>query len=218
MSETLIPSAAQPIPAVSPEGSLRFVFFASAVTAIGAFLFGYDTAVINGANTYLQAHFALDPEKDAAWIGLATASAIYGCIPGAFFAGFFSDKLGRRRVLFFCALLYALSAGLSAIPQTLTQFIAARFLSGIANLRADKFVVHKTGPKDEHKLAVAAGALEITFTIDGEKDPVTLTVGALDPNGSSYFAQSNKLPGDVFTLPKYRFEKVKAKPGYFAAE
>lgn len=112
--------------------SLRFVLFASGVTALGAFLFGYDTAVINGANTYLQAHFGLTPEKDAFWIGLATSSAIYGCVPGSLFAGFFSDRFGRRRVLFFCALLYALSAVLSAIPQTLGQFVAARFLSGIA--------------------------------------------------------------------------------------
>ena len=113
-------------------GSIPFVLFASAVTAIGGFLFGYDTAVINGANTYLQSHFALDPERDSMWIGLATASAIYGCVPGAMFAGFFSDKFGRRRVLFFCAILFALSAILSAIPQTFSQFIAARVLSGIA--------------------------------------------------------------------------------------
>jgi SP family arabinose:H+ symporter-like MFS transporter len=114
------------------KGSFQFVVFASAVTAIGAFLFGYDTAVINGANTYLQAHFALDPEKDTVWIGLATASAIYGCVPGALGAGFLSDRLGRRRVLFFCAILYALSALFSAIPRTFAEFIAARFLSGVA--------------------------------------------------------------------------------------
>jgi len=113
-------------------GSLRFVLFASAVAAIGGFLFGYDTAVINGANTFLQAHFALDPGRDSLLIGLATASAILGCIPGAMCAGFVSDRFGRRRVLFFCALLYALSGILSAIPQTFTQFIAARVLSGIA--------------------------------------------------------------------------------------
>ena len=126
-------AAAQPAQsAVTAKGSLQFVVFASAVTAIGAFLFGYDTAVINGANTYLQSHFGLDPQRDSGWIGLATASAIYGCIPGSMFAGFFSDRFGRRRVLFFCALLYALSAVLSAIPQTFAQFIGARFLSGIA--------------------------------------------------------------------------------------
>jgi sugar porter (SP) family MFS transporter len=114
------------------QGSLLFVLFASAVTAIGGFLFGYDTAVINGANTYLQTHFALDPKKDALLIGLATASAIIGCIPGAMSAGFISDRFGRRKVLFFCAILYAASALLSAIPRTFVEFIAARVLSGIA--------------------------------------------------------------------------------------
>jgi SP family arabinose:H+ symporter-like MFS transporter len=127
MESKLPPSSTSQAP-----GALKFVVFASAVTAIGAFLFGYDTAVINGANTCLQTHFALDPNKDAVWIGLVTASAIYGCVPGAIFAGFFSDKFGRRRVLFFCALLYGLSAIFSAIPQTLGQFISARFASGIA--------------------------------------------------------------------------------------
>ena len=114
------------------QGSLRFVLFASAVAAIGGFLFGYDTAVINGANSLLQTHFALDPERDSMLIGLATASAILGCIPGAMSAGFISDRFGRRRVLFFCAALYALSGILSAIPQTFVQFITARILSGIA--------------------------------------------------------------------------------------
>lgn len=114
------------------QGSFGFVLFASAVAAIGGFLFGYDTAVINGANTFLQTHFALDPERDSMWIGLATASAILGCLPGAMSAGFVSDRFGRRRVLFFCAILYALSGILSAIPQTFVQFIAARILSGVA--------------------------------------------------------------------------------------
>lgn len=112
--------------------SPRLVIFATAVAAIGGFLFGYDTAVINGANSLLQKHFALDPQRDSILIGLATASAILGCIPGAMGAGFVSDRFGRRRVLFFCAILYALAGILSAIPQTFIQFIAARILSGIA--------------------------------------------------------------------------------------
>lgn len=114
------------------DSSFRFVIFASFVAAIGGFLFGYDTAVINGANTFLQAHFGLDPQRDAMLIGLATASAIIGCIPGAMGAGFISDRFGRRRVLFFCAVLYAVSGVLSAIPETFGQFIAARILSGVA--------------------------------------------------------------------------------------
>ena len=85
--------------------NIGFVAFCAAVTGIGGFLFGYDTAVINGANTFLQQHFQLDPNKDDFMIGLATASDILGCIPVAMSAGFIIDRFGRRKVLFVCALL-----------------------------------------------------------------------------------------------------------------
>jgi MFS transporter, SP family, arabinose:H+ symporter len=97
------------------------------VAVAGGFLFGYDTAVINGANQYLTAHFKLTPFQE----GLAGASAIAGCIPGAMLAGFLSDRFGRRRVLFLCAILYALSGVLSAIPRTFVEFLIARFISGL---------------------------------------------------------------------------------------
>lgn len=106
---------------------LKFVMFATGVTAIGGFLFGYDTAVINGANSYLKVYLNLNPSQE----GLASASAILGCIPGAMFAGFLSDRFGRRKLLFLCALLYALSGLLSAIPNTFGEFLAARILSGL---------------------------------------------------------------------------------------
>lgn len=97
------------------------------VAATGGFLFGYDTAVINGANQYLKAHFHLDAIQE----GMAGASAILGCIPGAMCAGFLSDRFGRRKVLFLCAILYAVSGLLSAIPRTFTEFLVARFISGL---------------------------------------------------------------------------------------
>jgi SP family arabinose:H+ symporter-like MFS transporter len=110
-----------------PQSAVRFVLFATGVTAIGGFLFGYDTAVINGANSYLKAQMNLDPAQE----GLAGASAILGCIPGAMCAGFLSDRFGRRKLLFVCALLYAVSGLLSAIPRTFAEFLAARFISGL---------------------------------------------------------------------------------------
>lgn len=97
------------------------------VAATGGFLFGYDTAVINGANQYLKAHFGLGPVEE----GFAGASAILGCIPGAMAAGFLSDRYGRRSVLFLCAVLYAVSGVLSAIPETFRAFLVARFISGL---------------------------------------------------------------------------------------
>lgn len=107
--------------------ALRFVLFATGVAAIGGFLFGYDTAVINGANSYLKAHLGLNPAQE----GMAGASAILGCIPGAMFAGFLSDRFGRRKLLFLCAGLYAVSGLLSAIPNTFGEFLAARLISGL---------------------------------------------------------------------------------------
>ena len=111
----------------TPSSAFRYVMFATGVTAIGGFLFGYDTAVINGANTYLKAAFALTPTQE----GFAGASAILGCIPGAMFAGALSDRYGRRRLLFFCAILYAISGLLSATPSSLFGFLVARFIGGL---------------------------------------------------------------------------------------
>jgi len=116
----------EPFPATR-EGSLGFALFATGVTAIGGFLFGYDTAVINGANTYLKSHFLLSPIQE----GMAGASAILGCIPGAMCAGFLSDRFGRKKLLFVCAVLFAVSGILSALPRTFNQFLVARFLSGL---------------------------------------------------------------------------------------
>ena len=97
------------------------------VGILGGFLLGYDTAVINGANQYLKIHFSLDPVRE----GMAGASAIFGCIPGAMFAGFLSDYFGRKKLLFVCAILYAVSGLLSAIPNSFNQFLLARFISGL---------------------------------------------------------------------------------------
>lgn len=109
------------------QSTFRALALITLVAGVGGFLFGYDTAVINGANQYLKAHFNLNSVQE----GVAGASAILGCIPGAMVAGFLSDRFGRRKVLFICAILYAVSGLLSAVPRTFTEFLIARFISGL---------------------------------------------------------------------------------------
>jgi sugar porter (SP) family MFS transporter len=108
-------------------GGLGLIVLATAVTSIGGFLFGYDTAVISGAIGFIQTHFNLTVFQE----GWAGASAIVGCIPGAMFAGFLADLFGRKKVLVLCALLFALSGIASALPRTFALFIAARFVGGL---------------------------------------------------------------------------------------
>jgi SP family arabinose:H+ symporter-like MFS transporter len=101
---------------------------ATGVTALGGFLFGYDTAVIAGAVGSLREHFALSAAQEG-WVG---ASAIYGCLPGALFAGFLADRFGRKRLLLLCAVFYAVSGVWSGFPGSFPGFLAARFLGGVA--------------------------------------------------------------------------------------
>jgi hypothetical protein len=95
---------------------------------------------------------------------------------------------------------------------------AESLLNSLADVRAEKTIVYKTGPKPEHKLGPADGALAIEITEDGQKAPTTFTIGGEAEGGKSYYAQSNKSPGDVFVVPKERFEKFKANPNALASE
>ena len=110
------------------KGSLLYVYLVCIVAAVGGFLFGYDTAVISGAIVFLQKHFALNSIQ----LGIAVSSVIVGCILGAISAGFLSDWLGRKRILIAAALLFLISAILTAIPRNLIEFLVARFIGGLA--------------------------------------------------------------------------------------
>jgi hypothetical protein len=91
------------------------------------------------------------------------------------------------------------------------------FLKGLSNLKATRFVAHKSGAKPEHELEVPKGALEIEITVEGEKEPITLTVRdpKSDAKDKALYAKSNKLPGDIFVVPEAAFKPVLEAPGYF---
>lgn len=112
---------------ITAKTNMKYVYLVTAAAALGGLLFGYDTAVIAGAIGFLQTKF----ELSSAMTGWAASSAIWGCLFGAMFAGYASDKLGRKKVLLATAVLFSLSAIGSALPNTLTQFVAARFIGGL---------------------------------------------------------------------------------------
>jgi sugar porter (SP) family MFS transporter len=96
--------------------------------AISGLLFGYDTAVINGALVYLRSEFHLTPFKTE----MVASVLLWGCAAGAAIAGYTSDRYGRRAVLFVAGVLFCLSSLGSALPTHLWQLILARAVGGLA--------------------------------------------------------------------------------------
>jgi len=105
-----------------------YVLLISCVAATGGFLFGYDTAVINGTVGALERHFTADPGR----LGFAVASALLGSAVGALIAGRVADRSGRVQAMKLTALLFAASSFGSGIAQSLWAFSVWRFLGGIA--------------------------------------------------------------------------------------
>lgn len=108
--------------------NLRYVLFLACTAATGGLLFGFDVAIITGAGPFLVQHFGLDDLS----LGVAFSSLLFGCAIGAAFAGRLSDRFGRRYVLLWIALLFALTSLLTAVAWDFTSFLVARFVGGLA--------------------------------------------------------------------------------------
>jgi len=104
------------------------VILLSVVAAIGGFLFGFDSGVINGTVDALQQAF----NSDAVGTGFNVASMLLGCAAGAFFAGNLADKFGRKPVMIATAALFIFSAWGSGISGSSPEFVLYRILGGLA--------------------------------------------------------------------------------------
>jgi SP family xylose:H+ symportor-like MFS transporter len=103
------------------KGSPAYLFGIVLVAVLGGLLFGYDTAVISGAEKGLQAFFqgAKDFNYTDATHGFTTSSALIGCIIGALISGRLALSLGRKKTLFVAGVLFLLSALGSYYPEFL---------------------------------------------------------------------------------------------------
>ena len=102
-------------------GSKSYLISIVMVAVLGGLLFGYDTAVISGAEKGLQAFFmeAKDFTYTDGWHGFTSASALIGCIIGSALSGLLATRLGRKRSLIVAGLLFFISALGSMDPEFL---------------------------------------------------------------------------------------------------
>ncbi|HQS69084.1 MAG: MFS transporter [Novosphingobium sp. 28-62-57] len=98
------------------------------IAALAGFLFGFDTAVISGAEQAVQKVWAMSD----ALHGLAISSALWGTVAGALLGGWPSDRWGRRPTLIAIGVFYAISAIGSALAWGPTSFIIFRVMGGVA--------------------------------------------------------------------------------------
>jgi len=122
------PSPTRHEAAAGPAGSAGYVYLIATVAALGGLLFGFDTAIINGALVFLKKDFGLTDSQTE----LAASAILFGAVAGAAIAGWLTDRYGRRRLLFGAAMLFTLSALAAAVPRTLTEFVVARLAGGLA--------------------------------------------------------------------------------------
>ncbi len=107
--------------------SKNYVLFLSITAALGGFLFGFDTAVISGAERDIQKLWNLDDWSH----GMAVAVALYGTVFGALFGGIPADKYGRKNSLIWIGVFYFVSAVGSALANDVNTFMFFRFLGGL---------------------------------------------------------------------------------------
>lgn len=99
----------------------------SITVALGGFLFGFDTAVISGAEQSIQQIWQLNDFMH----GLAIAIALYGTVVGALFGGIPADRIGRKQTLFWIGVLYLVSALGSALATDQYLFMFFRLIGGL---------------------------------------------------------------------------------------
>jgi MFS transporter, SP family, arabinose:H+ symporter len=136
----------------------------SLTVALSGFLFGLDTAVISGAEQKIQALWNLSD----ALHGFAIAIALYGTVFGAAFGGWFADKLGRKKALFWLGALFFVSSVGSAIAPDVYTFMLFRFIGGLcigASSVVSPLYISEIAPAKNRGFLVALFQFNIVFGI-----------------------------------------------------
>ncbi len=140
------------------------VFLWSIVIALGGFLFGFDTAVISGAEQSIQQYWSLNAFEH----GLTISIALIGTIVGSLLGALPSDKLGRKNTLYLIAALYLISSLGSAFSTNWFVFLAFRFAGGLdvgASSVTAPIYISEIAPADKRGRLVALFQFNVVFGI-----------------------------------------------------
>ncbi|WP_276500813.1 sugar porter family MFS transporter [Terrimonas pollutisoli] len=136
----------------------------SIAVALGGFLFGFDTAVISGAEQDIKRIWQLSDLLH----GMAIAMALYGTVIGALFGGIPATKFGRKKTLLWIGIFYLVSAIGSALAPEVYSFMLFRLLGGLAigasSVVAPMYITEIAPSKNRGKL-VATFQFNIVFGI-----------------------------------------------------
>ncbi len=143
-----------------------YVALLSIIVALGGFLLGFDSAVINGAVSGYSKFFSL--EQSSIWFGFSVSSLTAGSILGNFLGGILADKFGRKLVLIATATMFLFCALGTALTSSFTIFIISRIIGGLgvgmAILVAPMYIA-EVSPKKYRGLMVSINQLNIVLGI-----------------------------------------------------
>ena len=175
------------------EGKLWFL---ALVAAMGGFLFGYDTAVINGGEQQIQATWSLSSFMH----GLVMSSALWGTVAGALFGGRFTDAIGRKKALLCIGAFYFVSAVWSAIAASPVSLMAARFLGGlgvgISSIAAPVYIA-EISPAEKRGRMTALFQLNVVLGMVASQ-LVNWRLGGIGENAWRWMLGAEAVPAFVF--------------------
>jgi SP family xylose:H+ symportor-like MFS transporter len=147
----------------------KYILFIALSAALGGLLFGYDTAVISGAIGNLTEYFHLSPFET----GWAISSALVGCLIGAFFSDYLSNRFGRKVTMLITAILFILNSVGTALPISFSMFVLFRIIGGIgvgiASMVVPMYIAEIAPPKrrgalvGNYQLAIVIGIVVVYF-------------------------------------------------------
>ncbi|MGN6353288.1 MAG: sugar porter family MFS transporter [Parafilimonas sp.] len=140
---------------------INYICFA---VALGGLLFGFDTAVISGAISFVKTQFSLDTVAE----GWMVSSGLLGSIIGVFATGIISDKIGRKKTIIVAAIMFLLSGFGCGFASSFTLLVIARMIGGIGVGMASvisPMYISEFAPADKRGRMVAYYQLAITLGI-----------------------------------------------------